>query len=701
MEKTFSFNDFTYDVLVKSSDMYNYDELSPINRLKQELRKNAQINNKIYLESFKFPIPKDKRFYHKGYLHYLIIAWNNNFGIQIGPWNIWEIILSNLSKLFKKHNHFNNIFDKQMIMSYDDNNFKIDEFTRSFRWSCPINMEQFIPSFEPAPQNYVSSLYAIFGSNSKNLICIVGNGGIPHYEIKGTDDDWKKVLNTLYNLHSKLSSAESINIYLEKCIKFMETLMNNFNKPQYWKNFMNIKISNNEYTVSGEIQKIAPKFTQLIHRFTFDNPELPDEIKKCTFITGCMYSNVLAQQNGLNILVPEYHCNMLYRHDRLGKLSLEDYDNKNIVIKFLKLMKHYDGTYDKYHEKITSSKKYMKHTQPCFFEEFKEDYIKNNDATESDDLDAYLKHKYKKYVTKIELNNKIVKEACYNFMLFLFKKNNSRKEILKRKYSIWLQDKKDIFSQRDKKLSYEQWNKLKKQEDLHKGSVSFTVDHMPIIYDYIKLNNYCGVWNNMFLRMYDNEVYKSFLSCYERKPFDIKYNWDDDHYLFEIPVNNGVMMLIYMVLGIYVCNQIDKVIKYNLIENLIKEFPSYHNDIIEECTKCIQKRIDQFIDYNFALSHIASFQIKNTLYDDRNEYYKYLHHDVEVCSVFAFFTKNIVDFTKLVNDRLIYHDSNLRVNSKYFDDSVYDFYKYFIIDNLIEKKDDFTSDDFAAFDYIL
>jgi len=641
---------FIDEVLIKTSDLHDYiDDLTPIRELKREVAKNSHINKNIFLEQFNFSFPKDKDYYHKGYLHYLITASNLNLGVHIAPCYIWEIILSQLCILSSQYQQFEPIKSKRMVFPFDDNNFKIEEFTEQFMKAFPIDMAGFIPKIK-YPNNYIPTLYSIFGDKPNEFIGIIKDKtNSPYsYEFLGRDEDWNELINVLTKLRNKMGYIPSISNYINNCIDFITKLLNNHMYKNYWDNFMIIVSRKDSYKVYGEITRILIAVTDMIYRYEFINPTLPEEYQKCIFICGCMFSTKKS-----NILIPEYHCNVLYRNDRYSKLSLEERDDKLTMIKFLKLMKFYDGTYDFKHFKITlSNLEEYEYTVPVSEAVFEKQLDKMNDVKE---YRALLKYEYNKYLNKVKKHNDLISKTNGMRFAMIHIKNRDRVHKLKKKYSYWLKGKDEILFSKQFKLKYERWEELTKTGTLYQGHVKFTSYIMRIIFNYTKLNKSLHIVHTL-TKLYDSDVVINFISLYERDHFRFNYDWNRGNILFDKKIDNPLMLIIYVILCFHISNKIDKKIKYTLIEKIMKKFSSYHDKIIEESIKCLEKRTDEY-----ALNN-------------NNKILESLSRDINMCSMFAYFADKTIDFKTIIHNRLLLNYSSFELPNTFFDKSLYKFY---------------------------
>lgn len=344
--------------LMKKSSNVNGDQYSEgVDQLKKEIESGKSFNSKQQAEFLMHPFPNKKDVYHNGYLNYLMVAWYNDCGIEIGPWHIWNVILHQLCQIVNKDPEiYREVFtrskEKIEIKLYD--NFSIQKFIDGLKDHLPFDINNFLPDFDKSmiPENYTESIYGLFGEMVKNYYsCMILGCGIPKVRILGSKDEWKKIVSTLGNISDIFLRNGTKIEYMEKCKRTVENFIKNLDNKDFWKDFFYIEScgSGSQEEIKGHILSLLSSdrmiqttdIIDMISRYPFVDTRniVPVE---CFYISGIMYSTLDSE----NILVPEYHCNISYIDKTVCNLTNQEIDIRKRVLDGFTLLSNLNKKYE-------------------------------------------------------------------------------------------------------------------------------------------------------------------------------------------------------------------------------------------------------------------------------------------------------------------------------------------------------------------
>lgn len=201
-------SEFSSQFLESSADTFAKTE-NPIQHLKSQLANGANIRRDLKIENFLNDLPKAGKngspikTYHNGYLKYLLTAWRNDCGIEIGPWHIWNVILHQLCHLVKENpEKYRSVFttsnEKIHILFTDGQMFDIDRFINELKKHVPLNIDTFVPQFPGQPPLYRESMYGLFADMVQDFYsCGIMSCSIPRIRLLGSDEDWLELVKTV------------------------------------------------------------------------------------------------------------------------------------------------------------------------------------------------------------------------------------------------------------------------------------------------------------------------------------------------------------------------------------------------------------------------------------------------------------------------------------------------------------------------
>ena len=161
----------------------------------------------------------DGEYYHKNYLNYLALCWNEHRGIVINPTILWNIVLNEIARHVNENSEeYRELFteakegeDKTIIEIRNNhptilNVAKVCEVLKDF---VPTDMSSFLPSFSTDTENSKVVLYASFmDAVSSYYEYRMTRCGIPFAKIYGTDEDWTKFNTNLMILTETFPELE-------------------------------------------------------------------------------------------------------------------------------------------------------------------------------------------------------------------------------------------------------------------------------------------------------------------------------------------------------------------------------------------------------------------------------------------------------------------------------------------------------------
>ena len=172
---------FIYEEDVKTGEFIHYYNYSKFEgKLFKPKSSGAFMTNRNdqQTEFLKYSLPKNKYAYHDGYIEYLMCAYMNEHGIEIGPWHLWNIILSQICDFVKNNcEPFRHIFtasDEKITIEQTTTEIDVDMLIDQINNLCPTNLKRFLPEFENAPSKYDISMKGLVADMVQNYYsCMV------------------------------------------------------------------------------------------------------------------------------------------------------------------------------------------------------------------------------------------------------------------------------------------------------------------------------------------------------------------------------------------------------------------------------------------------------------------------------------------------------------------------------------------------
>ncbi|ARF12059.1 protein of unknown function DUF4419 [Klosneuvirus KNV1] len=541
-----SFDQFSSRLLKSSADFYP-KERDYITHLKNESRLGVKIDSDFKLEAFTRPIPKNKTTYHDGYMHYLLTAWKADCGIEVAPWHIWNVILHQFCQIVKdqsdKYRHlFTTSSEKTRLVFSDDpesanyfpgTQFDIKIFFDTLQKHIKMDINKFIPQFSGQPDGYAESMMGLFADMVQEYYsCMILGCSIPKVRVRGTSQEWNRLLTTITELEA-ITGCE----YFTNIKQPLSELINNLKNKDYWSKFFYLDRcgSGHQEELAGHIKKflfnkgkiLSNELPNMISRYPFKHLPSGSGREDHNFISGIMYSNLDSE----NILVPEYHYNITQFDTNLCKFTPQSASQNMLLVDFLELANKYHCTYGKDYRKnhmvITESRNKLADGIKKIYLEYA-DFRKTLDnftiRYNQKDNEKYLHELHEKHMREIAKHNQIVRECQQTGKPYLQVLNEQRKMKLKTQYYFWLKDQEDIDRNANtyelvRNVPLERFIELLK---LQEEDVNFIQEHLDPIYEYIK-NNRFDVYTERVITMHNPVVLKLFLDKFKSDPF--KFHW--------------------------------------------------------------------------------------------------------------------------------------------------------------------------------
>lgn len=649
-----------------------------IDQIKREISTKKSLNQNQQAEFLKFDFPKYKSCYHNGYMEYLMSAWYNDYGIEISPWNIWNVILHQLCQIISNDpEEYRYVFtrsDEQVqIILYDE--FDIHKFIKEVTNHLPFDINDFLPNFDKriVPRNYQESIYGLFGEMVKNYYCCeILSCSIPKVRILGTKDEWDKIVITLKNIGELFSKNCSKVEYIGQCISTVRDFIDNLDNAKYWEKFFYI-----EKCGSGSQEEIKGYVLKLLLYSDYTTTIVPGMISRypfvdktgivpidCFFISGIMYSYL----DNDGILVPEYHYNVSYIDSNICDLSDEEIEEKKKVLRGLKLLKHFTGDYDRFHmmidEKSSKLKKKVKYYKTKYgdhitnYEKFREIHL--NDYyiyfETPDNLESKIKRDYERIRKQINIYNKLWNESNENLSKFIELENEMRREKIKSKFTVWISDLVDIkcfnkYSLYYTKMNFERWERSTKE---NKKLFDEIKNIVPLLLNYMVKNDYNKLYEQLMSTLHI-EIYETILDYQEKNLFELprsngySYNYTDPIFDFDKLNDLHFKLFLKMIMWIERTGRVDTSIKEYILEKMIQKRSRYNDELVEVMKTMLINKINNTIDqlkrYKKDDNKEISNTIKNILNGNLNKIeFEYQSLEVDVRCM-KLFTKVMCDST--------------------------------------------------------
>jgi hypothetical protein len=460
---------------------------------------------------------KDNYVCHAGYLHYLLLAWKHDVGIEIAPWHLYTVYLWQFIELITDNpdrykDLIGNVNNKINIAN---DHFDPKEFANELIKKSKF-FEKMVPEFQSSPVNYTNCIYGLMGHIAKNYYeTWILSCSIPRVQVLGTKSDWQHLFDMALQVYTMFEPYlfDKYKNHFELTLEYFEEAIEKYTDQNFWSNFFNIDKcgSGSQKKISGDITKILLPKTHLLN-------EIPSQIarteytidgKKGVYLTGLFYSELVD-----GILKPVY-C------QTNGSVTVEinEKSTPSPTTQFLAWMRKFhirtnptEMHIDRINEYMANQKKYIGIEDPeKVYDEISRDisYRLNIDREiVRKNLSNYID--LNKLDESIERTNNFRKQFNNNIYDYINFKTKERIEHIKECGSFWHQD--DTFDEseydsfRFLRLKLDRWlyysPRLEKLFDLIK-------EHPNVLTD-------CGLdtdflWKNHFIYCFYPALYDLFL----------------------------------------------------------------------------------------------------------------------------------------------------------------------------------------------
>jgi hypothetical protein len=318
-----NYDNFNEKILKSSKDLNesneNFKDL--ITGLEITL-KTSKLKSNEKVEKYRVEWKNSYENYHQGYMWYLYSAYMSDAGIEIAPWYLYNVIFHQIAQVIKDNSEeFRNIFttsQEKIIIKMYTPDLDINLYTGVIKNLIPNpdTFDMFFPSWTETPVYYNESLQGLFADMVQKYYgaCIMGCS-CPKVRVKGTQEDWDKLVITIENLLQlfKSNGASSLNGYLQQVIIYLKKIQYTWNIKETWERFFFVGNCGsghqecicgdcrNLLTYSIENEMLIGSLPNTLCRFPFEYVPDPKQ-KESYFIGGMIGSNL--DESGF--LVPQY-----------------------------------------------------------------------------------------------------------------------------------------------------------------------------------------------------------------------------------------------------------------------------------------------------------------------------------------------------------------------------------------------------------
>ena len=333
-------NNFEKNLLKKTKDIIgdNNYYLNINDGIKYLFENNIGYPEEI-VENYRVGFKSQYQNYHKGYLWYLYTAFMSDVGIEIAPWYLYNVILHQIAQVVKENSEeFRNIFtssNEKIIIKMYTLEFDIGKYTNIIKNLIPTQTtyETFFPTWTESPEYYNECIQGLFADMAQKYYSAVVLGcSCPKVRVKGTQEDWDKLYQTICELKN-IFNTNNIHIldeYLNKVISCTENFKLNLNKKETWKSFFFVTNcgSGHQEGIGGTIRQLlnyssnsemlVSQLPSTLSRFPFElRVDNMEKQKDSYFISGLVGSNLDSD----GYLVPSYDYAITWINHEATKLD--------------------------------------------------------------------------------------------------------------------------------------------------------------------------------------------------------------------------------------------------------------------------------------------------------------------------------------------------------------------------------------------
>jgi hypothetical protein len=399
------------------------------NKIEDTIKTGKSDGNTI-VEKYRIKWKKTYENYHEGYLWYLYTAYMSDSGIEIAPWYFYNVIFHQIAQVVKDNTEeFREIFtkskDKITIKMYIED-LDIGLYLDYIKNLIPEQktFDTFFPNWSETPQFYTESIQGLFADMvQKYYGAMIMGCSCPKVRVKGTQEDWDKLYETiceLKNIFNK-ANANSLDLYLNHLIDYLKKIKQTWTKSDTWKKFFWIENcgSGHQESVEGDFRKLinySEESELLVHQLPNTLCRFPFEYmhnikqKDSYFIGGIVGSNL----DDSGFLVPSYDYAITWIDKEAGLICLEDLVEYSDILEKLN-----------YWERISTSKTYLLHHFNHNSSSYKRTLNFNNylnkeeqniiSQNDENAIQEYIKNYYEKYLSSWEEFGKYIGNEKLSF----------------------------------------------------------------------------------------------------------------------------------------------------------------------------------------------------------------------------------------------------------------------------------------------
>jgi hypothetical protein len=288
----------------------------------EEVLHTGKLNSSDKVEKYRVDWKNLYQNYHKGYFWYLYSAYMSDAGIEIAPWYLYNVIFHQIAQVIKDiPEEFKNIFTKsqeKITIKMETPDLDIELYTRIIKNLIPNHetFNTFFPTLSDIPMYYNESLQGLFADMvQKYYGAIIMGCSCPKVRVKGTQEDWDKLVYTVEELFQifKLANTTSLNEYLTRVIEYLKQIQYSWNNQDTWKKFFFVGNcgSRHQESIEGDCRNLltysidnemlVSQIPNMLCRFPFEYMSDLKQ-KESYFIGGVIGSNL--DKDGF--LVPQY-----------------------------------------------------------------------------------------------------------------------------------------------------------------------------------------------------------------------------------------------------------------------------------------------------------------------------------------------------------------------------------------------------------
>ncbi len=327
-----------------------------VNKLIVNKKSYGNIKTEFYKKDF-----GSYKYYHNGYINYLLAAYEQDLGIEIGPHYFWNVIIHQLSGLIQTNEKYKTLFtnsDEKINISFLQDEIDILQYVNAIKKLIPKEetYNMFFPkwSSELDKLYYNESIHGLFADMVKEYYgCYILGCSIPAIKVLGNQEDWTLLKKSV----DKLNEVFDLE-YISQVKKYTDKLEHMWYEKKAWTNFFKVSycgsgsqeelIGDIRYLLTNKNELLLSDLPNMISKFGYIN-ENNFPYVNCFYCSGIVGSNIEVIDDKL-FLIPEYDYAITYKNDSVLDLTEENIININeFMVNFNKLKRLHASLLDKHH----------------------------------------------------------------------------------------------------------------------------------------------------------------------------------------------------------------------------------------------------------------------------------------------------------------------------------------------------------------